>query len=218
MSDLLDASASDERRSVARAELLLDRYGVVSREAALAEDVPGGFGPLRQVLQAMEDAGRVRRGWFVEGLSGVQFARPGAVDRLREEPGRAPEVRALAAVDPANPYGGLLSWPGSAGDERPRRVPRARAILVDGRLALWAGPGLSRLVTFPGEVLEGDLELAFRALGDLPRGRGRSPVVRAIDSSDVAGSPHRALLEAAGFVSDYRGFVPDPDPRRRAAP
>jgi ATP-dependent Lhr-like helicase len=110
--------------------MLLERYGVVSREAVAAEGLPGGFGPLYRVLKEMEEGGQVRRGHFVEGLSGAQFALPGAVERLRAERGTRPpidgytedDVRILAAADPANPYGALLEWPAghlfSAGERR----------------------------------------------------------------------------------------------------
>jgi ATP-dependent Lhr-like helicase len=112
--------------------MLLDRYGVVSREMVAAEGSRGGFSELARVLRAMEDAGKVRRGFFVDGLVGAQFALPNAVERLRAA--RAPEaqglaassgtgatspgaasapvlVAVLAAVDPVSPYGALLPWP-----------------------------------------------------------------------------------------------------------
>src|SRR5207253_8948890 len=109
-------------RAAAIAELLLERHGVVTRGAAVAERVPGGFAAAYRVLSAFEDAGRVRRGYFVEGLGASQFATPGAVDRLRASarPLGAPypdsdegglRTVVLAAADPANPYGAALPWP-----------------------------------------------------------------------------------------------------------
>ena len=70
-------------RAVTNAELLLDRYGVLTRGSVVTEDVPGGFAAVYRVLAAAEEAGKVRRGYFVEGLGASQFASTGAVDRLR---------------------------------------------------------------------------------------------------------------------------------------
>ena len=111
------AAAGDPTlRAAAGAEVLLDRYGVVMRGPVLAEDVPGGFAGVYRVLAGMEDSGRVRRGYFVEGLGAAQFATTGAVDRLRAQAGAAaaatePRALLLAASDPANPYGAALPWP-----------------------------------------------------------------------------------------------------------
>ncbi|WP_299034905.1 DEAD/DEAH box helicase [uncultured Pseudokineococcus sp.] len=130
---LLPAAEEDATvRAAALAEVLLDRYGVVTRGSVAAERVAGGFAGVYRVLAAMEDAGRVRRGYFVEGLGASQFAGPGAVDRLRavarplgEAPGgppadgaaRRPAADVLSACDPANPFGAALPWPerGSSG-------------------------------------------------------------------------------------------------------
>jgi ATP-dependent helicase Lhr and Lhr-like helicase len=71
------------RRLHAATERLLDRYGVVTRGSVVAERLPGGFAGAYAVLKAMEDRGSCRRGYFVDGLGGAQFAIPGAVDRLR---------------------------------------------------------------------------------------------------------------------------------------
>ncbi|GAA5018976.1 ATP-dependent helicase [Terrabacter aeriphilus] len=117
-------------RAVTNAELLLDRYGVLTRGSVVTEDVPGGFAAVYRVLAAAEEAGKVRRGYFVEGLGASQFASTGAVDRLRSmsrlpgsgsgpgsqdaEPGRdrtGPPALVLAASDPANPYGAAIGWP-----------------------------------------------------------------------------------------------------------
>jgi ATP-dependent Lhr-like helicase len=114
------------RRAVAAADVLLDRYGLVTRGAVAAERVAGGFSAVYPVLKAAEESGRARRGYFVEGLGAAQFALPGAVDRLRAE-ARPADMRSdqssrgapalvLAATDPANPYGGALPWPVAAGN------------------------------------------------------------------------------------------------------
>ncbi|MDQ1483512.1 MAG: ATP-dependent helicase Lhr and Lhr-like helicase, partial [Actinomycetota bacterium] len=113
-------------RSYATAELLLDRYGILTRGSVATEGIPGGFASVYRVLAAAEESGRVRRGYFVEGLGAAQFATTGAVDRLRaqsrplphepagsgtERTDRPPSAVVLAASDPANPYGAALSWP-----------------------------------------------------------------------------------------------------------
>ena len=113
----------------AQAELLLERYGIVTRETVLAEGVPGGFSTLYGELTNLETLGTARRGYFVEGLGGAQFALAGAVERLRglrsDEPAGA---LVLAATDPANPYGASLPWPRRDEDQRPpaRRAWPAR--------------------------------------------------------------------------------------------
>jgi ATP-dependent Lhr-like helicase len=111
------------RRALAAADALLDRYGVLTRGPVLAEGVNGGFTAVYPILKAAEESGRVRRGYFVEGLGAAQFALPGAVDRLRAEARPIPAMDpvahgrhsvpalVLAATDPANPYGAALAWP-----------------------------------------------------------------------------------------------------------
>jgi len=219
VSSMTSPDITDTERAMAYAEMLLERYGIVSREAATADEVPGGFAAVRKVLGAMEEAGRIRRGYFVEGLSGVQFALVGSVDRLRglrveEAVGPYPDdtVQVLAAIDPANPYGSLLSWPRTAApaEQRPRRVPGAWVVLVEGKLALYVGAGGRRLLTFPGAVFQdrGGLAVAFRALPRLPFVGRRRLVVQEIDGVPVRESPHLETLEACGFDSHYRGLSP----------
>jgi ATP-dependent Lhr-like helicase len=240
VSDLIptDGAPNDTERTLARARQLLERYGVVSREAVAAEGIPGGFGPLYRVLKQMEETGRVRRGYFVEGLSGAQFALPGAVERLRgarldETPvdGFGPEaVRVLSAMDPANPYGVLLPWPvtvGAAGDREaagledaarskgsaaPRRVAGARVILVAGRPVLYLAAGGRALTSFPADQSrEGDvLALALDALRGLAGGGRKRLLIRQIDGVPALESPLREALLAAGFESDYDALAPSP--------
>lgn len=133
-----DDDITDTERVLLTARLLLERYGIVSREAVAAESIPGGFGPLYKVLKELEEGGQVRRGHFVEGLSGAQFALPGAVERLRAaREDEAPmdgyaedDVRILPAADPANPFGALLDWPeaaaGRAGDAAATAASRGK--------------------------------------------------------------------------------------------
>jgi len=220
--DLVPEPVGATERALARARMLLERYGIVSRECVAAEALPGGFAALYRVLRSMDEAGRVQRGWFVEGLTGAQFGLPGAVDRLRagREPTRPgassePDVRVLAALDPAQPWGALLPWTATGGDGagRLRRVAGARVVTVDGRPVVYAPPRGRHLWTFPvdGEVPGGDGSSLVAALAALARrgpGRTRSLVVETIDGHDAV--RHEAVLRAAGFVRDYRGWIPDP--------
>ena len=147
------------------ARQLLDRHGVVTREAVLAEGVPGGFVGIYPVFKAMEEAGHVRRGYFVAGLGAAQFAHPGAVDRLRsfrptgQETATAREddrpddrdetlggTLVLAAADPAQPYGAAIPWPASEG--RPARQAGAYVVLADGAPAAYLERGGRSLLTF----------------------------------------------------------------------
>ena len=134
------ASKSNEARArtawaTALVLQLLSRYGVLTREAVMSESIPGGFGACYPVLKAMEEAGRLRRGYFIAGLGATQFALPGALDLLRslKDGAEAPEVVSMAATDPANPYGAALKWPAAPG-RGPTRTVGATVVLVDGAL------------------------------------------------------------------------------------
>ena len=113
---------------------------MVARDVTAVEPLPGGFSTIYPVLRRLEDTGRVRRGYFVAGLGGAQFAEPGAVDLLRAErdPGAAPVAVTMAATDPANPYGALVEWPAWGGSsQKASRVAGARVVLVDGYATGW---------------------------------------------------------------------------------
>ncbi len=208
------AGPSPTERLHARALVLLDRHGVVTREAVMSEDVDGGFSAVYPILRMLEEAGRIRRGYFVEGLGAAQFAQPGAVDRLRavrEVPtaGR-PIVHLLAAADPANPYGGAIWGPRRGEDDRRplQRAAGAYVVLVDGVAALYVDRGGSSLQTLPAFD---DPEITSAAIGALraipTEGRTRELVVRKIDGLPVAESPVRATLIDGGFSAGYRGLV-----------
>ncbi|MCB9681929.1 MAG: DEAD/DEAH box helicase [Alphaproteobacteria bacterium] len=194
-------------RAVARATSLLERYGVVSREAVGAEEVPGGFSGLYPVLKAMEESGRARRGWFVDGFSGAQFTTPGAVDRLRTFRDGEGSVVILAATDPASPWGGVLAWPPTVVDDaKPRRVAGAQVVLVDGVPAVYVGKGQRSLVLFQGALDADDaLEAAIGAL----RGRldHRSVHVATIDGLPAATHPAVDRLVAVGMTRDPKGLT-----------
>ena len=199
-------------RTRAVAELLLERYGIVTRETVVAEGVPGGFSALYGELSNLETLGTARRGYFVEGLGGAQFALPAAVERLRavrsDEPAGA---LVLAATDPANPYGASLPWPRRQGDEargpggrRPARVAGAYLVTIDAEPALYVergGRGLLSLRDLAGEEEPATwLREALEALAESVR-RGRVPRlgVERFDGEPVVGSPVGALLIELGF-------------------
>ena len=192
---------------------LLERYGVVTREAVLAEGVVGGYASVYGVLKVLEERGQVRRGYFVAGLGAAQFAMPGAVDRLRSardlpdpelHPEAAPAPVILAATDPAQPYGAAIVWPPSAG--RPARSAAASVILRAGAPLAWFDRRGHHLVTFPAADTDTGWAEALAAL--VKDGRVRSVEVRKVNGEGLAPSSGWAqALIAAGFVEGYRGFV-----------
>jgi ATP-dependent Lhr-like helicase len=199
------------RRAHAAAERLLDRHGVVTRGAVVSERVPGGFAAVYKVLSAFEDSGRCRRGYFVAGLGAAQFGTAGAVDRLRtfaELPTDAkPAAVALAATDPANPYGAALPWPEASG-HRPGRKAGAIVVLVDGVLTMYVERGGRTLLTWSDDADR--LEPAAAALAETARrgSLGRMTVEKA-DGEQLLGSgstPLREALQAAGFVATPKGL------------
>ncbi len=191
----------------ARALALLERYGVVSREAAAAEGITGGFASLSPVFRALEDAGKVRRGHFVEGLSGAQFAHAGAVDRLRAARD-GDDVVVLAAVDPANPYGALIPWPGDGDSTPPRRAADARVVLVQGAPVLYLERGGRRLRVFTED--EKLLQLAVDALrGNVAAGRRRALRVETVNGAPALKSGMGTTLRRTGFRVEPNALVLD---------
>ena len=191
---------------------LLERYGVVTREAVLAEGAKGGYAAAYSVLKVLEERGQVRRGYFVAGLGAAQFALPGAVDRLRSarevpdpllHPELMPAAVVLASTDPAQPYGAALDWPESPG--RPSRTAGAVVVLRCGVPQAWFDRRSSHLVTFPASV-DGTWAEALATM--VKDGRQRSIEVRKVNGApiDRHGSQASALL-AAGFADGYRGLV-----------
>ncbi|GAA1533125.1 ATP-dependent helicase [Nocardioides humi] len=207
------------RRAHAAAEQLLERHGVVTRGAVVNERVPGGFAAVYKVLSAFEEAGRCRRGYFVEGLGAAQFGTAGAVDRLRsfaspaggDAPDAKPVAVALAATDPANPYGAALPWPSAEreqeGGHRPGRKAGALVVLVDGALVLYVERGGRTLLTWTEdpELLTPAAEALSTAVR---RGTLGQLTVEKADGAALLGSggPLRDALAAAGFVATPRGL------------
>jgi ATP-dependent Lhr-like helicase len=211
---------SETERRAAITMALLERWGVLTREAVHAEDLPGGFSTVYPVAKAMEEAGRVRRGYFVAGLGAAQFALPGADDRLRalREVTDDDEARTfvLAATDPANPYGAAVAWPDGEG-ARPQRAAGAQVILHDGRLVAWLSRADRNLLTFLPESEPERSETATAiaaALASLvASGRRNVLLVARVDGEEPHRSPLARHLAEAGFQAGSRGYLKRALPR-----
>ena len=188
---------------------MLERYGIVTRETVLAEGVPGGFSSLYGELSNLEMLGTARRGYFVEGLGGAQFALGGAVERLRElrpRDGEEAEPLVLSAADPAQPYGASLPWPKRAG-ARAARVAGAHVVLLGGEAALFVERGGRSLVPLR-EPEEAWMRQALAALVTHVRSAGvKRLAVERFDSEPVADTEIMPLLIEAGFVPGPRRAV-----------
>ena len=218
-----DLRRTTTERSHALALQLLNRYGVLLRESVAAENVPGGFSAVYDVLKALEESGRIRRGYFVGGLGATQFALPAAVDLLRqlrtEPPAEKPEFVQLAATDPANPYGSVLHWPElPVMDEDSESAPRiltravyAEVILRNGQLVAWLRRGNPNLLVFlPAEEPERSQAAAGLAhfLCTLGQQRMRASSHEGVLITTINGQPV-AAHSMARFLMDA-GFHPGP--------
>ncbi|WP_169813197.1 Lhr family ATP-dependent helicase [Nocardia jejuensis] len=205
-------------RAHATADVLLERYGVLTRGSVQSEGVPGGFALMYRVLTEFEDRGRCRRGYFVDSLGGAQFSTTDVVDRLRSfdtdrtsgETGRDASGQALvlAACDPANPYGAALPWPKAAAEgagHRPGRKAGALVVLVGGELTLYLERGGKTLLTFTEDA---DTRTAgAAALAALVTGRRvDSLVIDRVDGESVHGNTFATFLAQAGFAATPKGF------------
>jgi ATP-dependent Lhr-like helicase len=201
------------KRAHAVAESLLERHGVVTRGAVMSERTPGGFAAAYKVLSAFEETGRCRRGYFVEGLGAAQFGTAGAIDRLRthlrdSDRPEKPTALALAATDPANPFGAALPWPPQESGHRPGRKAGAIVVLVDGTLTLYVERGGKTLLTFSED--EELVAHGIEALGRVVRegALGRLTVEKA-DGVSILGQDSdvlRRAMESAGFIATPRGL------------
>jgi ATP-dependent helicase Lhr and Lhr-like helicase len=209
---LLAATVDPAERRRALGELLFERYGIVTREQVLAEGIPGGFSAIYSELSQLETLGVARRGYFLEGLGGAQFALPGAVERLRARSGntRTEDEQAtlvLSAVDPAQPYGAALPWPKREGEtprRRPARQAGAHVVLVGGDPVLYLERGGKGLQTL---VAGGDsrLDPALAALADqVTKGRIKRLALEKVDGEPAMGSPLAPALAALGFQEGPR--------------
>ncbi len=195
-------------RSASLAETLLERHGVVTRGAVVSEGVTGGFALAYKVLAGLEETGRTRRGYFVEGLGAAQFATPATVDRLRTfaaepEEGAAPVAVTLSATDPANPYGAALGWPSVEG-HRPGRKAGSLVVLVDGGLAVYVERGGKTVLTFTAD--EEELTAAAASLAGAIRRSGGRLRIEKIDGEWGIGSPFGDALLVAGFAPTPQGL------------
>ena len=223
VADVVGPGVPATERIAARAAVMLARYGVVTRDSVVAEGnvidaahvaTPGSFSGIYPVLKAMEEAGRARRGYFVEGMGGAQFALAGAVDRLRsmredvERPDVEPEVIALAATDPANVYGAAVAWPAptEGGKGRARRVAGAHVVLVDGHLVLFLDKGGRTVLTFTDDRTWLDAAAAAAA-GLVEAGRVRDLRITKVDGEVPAQQPLITSLREAGFTDHPKGLV-----------
>jgi ATP-dependent Lhr-like helicase len=195
-------------RAKATAEALLERHGIVTRGAVVSEGIRGGFALAYKVLSTFEETGRARRGYFVEGLGGAQFATGATVDRLRNfqrdrDSDAEPLAVTLAATDPANAYGAALPWPTSDG-HKPGRKAGALVVLVDGFLTLYVERGGKTVLTFGGD--ERMLRVAAFSLASTVRtGLGRLRIER-VDGEFSVGTPLGSLLVEAGFAATPQGL------------
>ncbi|HUF96529.1 MAG TPA: DEAD/DEAH box helicase [Ilumatobacter sp.] len=212
---LLAPSPSSTEAAHAQALQLLERHGVVTREAVLAEGVLGGYASVYGVLKVLEERGRARRGYFVAGLGAAQFAVPGAVDRLRSlkddaDSEAAQSAIVLASTDPAQPYGATLAWPETTG--RPARTATSVVIMFNGYPYAWFDRSSHHLVTFAPQMRPEGLGAAAgapwaTALAELVKsGRASSVEVRKANGETPTDTIRGELL-AAGFVDGYRGLA-----------
>jgi ATP-dependent Lhr-like helicase len=201
---LLGAGTDPVARRRALCELLLERYGVLTREQVLAEGVPGGFSGIYSELTQLETLGVARRGYFIEGLGGAQFALPGAVERLREQRSGAEPPLVLSAVDPAQPYGAALPWPDREAGRAPARQAGAHVVLSGGEPLLYLERGGRALTTLvPPE--DERLAPALGALVDYVRsGRIKRVALEKVDGQPATGSELGALLVELGFQEGPR--------------
>jgi ATP-dependent Lhr-like helicase len=207
LADPLFGAAPPDRRALA--ELLLERQGIVTRDGVRGEGIAGGYGAVYGQLRALETLGVCRRGYFVEGLGGAQFALPGAVERLRElrpQEDEEPEPLVLAAADPAQPYGAALPWPKRAGG-RAARVAGAQVVLLGGEAVLFVERGGRSLVPLR-EPEEEWLRVALAALvAHVRRGGAKRLAVERFDGEPVVETMVMPLLVEAGFLAGPRRAV-----------
>ncbi len=216
--DRLTGDVSPTEWSTATAQQLLSRYGVVTREVAGAEGIEGGFSAVYDVLKAMEDAGRIRRGYFVAGVGAMQFAMPAALELMRSFKNASddPDTVVLSATDPANPYGTMLKWPSveatdSGAGRGPTRTVGSLVVLVDGALAGYVARGGRQLIAYLPEdeparsVVSRAVAARLAAMARGEDGRG-GLLISEINGSPTADHPLAPFLIDAGFNASAMGF------------
>jgi ATP-dependent Lhr-like helicase len=207
--------------AAATAQQLLTRHGIVTRETVSAESIAGGFSAVYEVLKAMEDAGRIRRGYFVAGLGAAQFAMPAALDLLRSyrDIPEEPRTVVLAATDPANPYGSIVRWPAIASaagvDESargPTRSVGARIVIVNGAAAAYLRRGERELLLFlpdaepmRSQVIRQTAQALMEIAATAPEGR-RGMLLTEINGVPATTHIAARLFIEAGFASTAMGL------------
>lgn len=204
-------------QAAATCDILLERFGVVTKGAVTVSEIDGGFSRIYKALTVFEDSGQVRRGYYVDGLGGAQFAAGHTVDSLRDEVDVPREQRTetvlLASTDPANPYGAAFAWPSQAeSGHRPGRKAGAVVVLVAGNLAVFIERGGKTVLTFTDDV---DVLAAAAAEVVAAVRVGRVPRIHVdqVDGQAVLSTPFGRELSAAGFSSTPRGLRMNYDPR-----
>ena len=208
---LLADKLNDTEWLLALADNMLDRYGIVSRRAVMMENLPGGFPAMQSVYRSMEDAGRILRGRFVDGMGGTQFGERLTIDRLRElsaakADGAVFTPVALSASDPANPFGTQLPWPGHSSSLVPTRRNGALIVIAGGKLRLYLAQGGKKMIVWleDGEEMSGQI---FRALAVALRREPRLHfTLEEINDTPVRQMPFFTLLREVGFSSSPRGL------------
>lgn len=204
-------SLNDTERMLATAENMLDRYGIITRQAVIAENVPGGFPAMQMLCRSMEDSGRILRGRFVEGLGGAQFADRTTIDRLRDLATSVSESRTFSAVglsasDPASPWGNFLPWPAHSSSLAPTRRSGAFVVICAGKLCLYLAQGGKKMIVWT-EKEEPPSSAIFRALaGALMREPRLRFTLTEINDKPVRQSSLFTLLREVGFSSSPQGL------------
>lgn len=202
---------NDTERMLALAENMLDHYGIISRQAVIAENIPGGFPSMQTLCRSMEDSGRIMRGRFVEGLGGAQFAERLTIDRLRDLATQATQTRhytpvALSANDPANVWGNLLPWPAHPATLVPTRRAGALVVVSGGKLLLYLAQGGKKMLVWQ----EKEELLAPEVFHALTTALRREPRLRftltEVNDLPVRQTPMFTLLREAGFSSSPQGL------------
>lgn len=202
---------NDTERMLALAENMLDRYGIISRQAVIAENIPGGFPSMQTLCRSMEDSGRIMRGRFVEGLGGAQFAERLTIDRLRDLATQTTQTRhytpvALSANDPANVWGNLLPWPAHPATLIPTRRAGALVVVSGGKLLLYLAQGGKKMLVWQ----EKEELLAPEVFHALTTALRREPRLRftltEVNDLPVRQTPMFTLLREAGFSSSPQGL------------
>jgi ATP-dependent Lhr-like helicase len=198
--------------ATATAQQLLSRHGIVTRETVASESVAGGFSAVYDVLKAMEHAGRIRRGYFVAGLGGAQFALPPALELLRSlrEPSEEPKTVSLASTDPASPYGSILKWPDTTGG--PTRTVGSLVILVDGFAAAYLRRGDRELLLFAPDtepqrsrIVREVARMLMHLAATRQEGR-RGMLIAEINGQPAPAHPTARLFQEEGFAATAMGL------------